>query len=995
MTLSASLIVSFQLFSAPLAEPVYTSPPTPNKTALFAGAMMPAPNANFEDTSIATFVHRPAWAGWTFIGNSGIVKEGQAYADGHPNLPAGEYAAFIQREGYFESSITLTPGVYRLVFWASQRIQNGTANAQSIAVEVDGLRVFQKQLESDLTGQTLSTAPFRVTSGPALVRFSGLSTGTDSALVDLVRVEPMADWQSASSWSPSGIPTSGQNVRIPPQVPTALDGACAAATLQIEGSLDVMPAATSSLQTRWALVHGGYAAFTAGTETLPISGEFTLQLTGDLGNTENILGFGSKFLGARDGGIIDFHGAPQTSWTRLAATAPAGQNFLIVEGSQLQWGVGDQIVIAPTSAVGSANDGAWNEAETRMISSLSAEPNNRTRVVFAAPLAHRHLGVTETYSRTKNGETTTWTVPLSAEVGLLTRNVRITSALSPGSSYGGHVAIMGVHCPACTAPGVGRFSHVEFDHLGQKQRVGRYPIHWHMLAEEGLGQFVRDSSIHRSFNRAVTIHGTNSVDVSRNVAFDHVGHGIFLEDGSERFNRFESNLVLNTRRPIVGEEIIPTDNSHDQFQNRSPSSFWITNPNNEFIGNVVAGTAGSAYWFAFPTSPTGHSATDPRFAGLKPFEEPLGSFRNNVAHSCRLALDIFDRVDVNTLELIKNLSWNITSVQTLERFTAWGNDIALYSGLGDSRDNVEFVDCMLVDNREATVFAAYLELRNSLLVADSGNAIWPAATARYAIALYDGPARFRDCHLVGFGAAPANLARTAGGAVPSMNWILSGTTYDLFPRFAFNNYQGAGSATEARIWAKILIDEDGSLTGHPLASMVTNHPMLTTGNEFPAPPSWQNVVVSNQEFARLYWEYYNAATRLSPPVATIRRERFSSPGSPLVFTNQTQFPGHLFPVIVNDADFFYTIAHANPAPGNRIHLVFGDTALGDETVLRFNDLASLPSCTVSDATEKSSLTALRTSPTSGFYKAPAGHLWIKIVSLATMSNERTTLNITW
>jgi hypothetical protein len=39
-------------------------------------------------------------------------------------------------------------------------------------------------------------------------------------------------------------------------------------------------------------------------------------------------------------------------------------------------------------------------------------------------------------------------------------------------------------------------------------------------------------SIHHSFQRAVTIHGTHRVNLTRNVAFDILGHTYFFEDGA-------------------------------------------------------------------------------------------------------------------------------------------------------------------------------------------------------------------------------------------------------------------------------------------------------------------------------------------------------------------------------------------------------------------------------------------------------------------------------
>ena len=54
---------------------------------------------------------------------------------------------------------------------------------------------------------------------------------------------------------------------------------------------------------------------------------------------------------------------------------------------------------------------------------------------------------------------------------------------------------------------------------------------------DARGSYLKDLSIHHSFNRGVTIHGTDNVVVQRNLAYDVVGHTFFLEDGAETGTR--------------------------------------------------------------------------------------------------------------------------------------------------------------------------------------------------------------------------------------------------------------------------------------------------------------------------------------------------------------------------------------------------------------------------------------------------------------------------
>ncbi|NVJ21505.1 MULTISPECIES: hypothetical protein [Myxococcus] len=60
--------------------------------------------------------------------------------------------------------------------------------------------------------------------------------------------------------------------------------------------------------------------------------------------------------------------------------------------------------------------------------------------------------------------------------------------------------------------------------------------------------------------------------------FEHVGHGVFPEDGSERFNVIKRNVALLTRRPLPGEEVPPSDNQLNDVRNRTPASSWIWRP---------------------------------------------------------------------------------------------------------------------------------------------------------------------------------------------------------------------------------------------------------------------------------------------------------------------------------------------------------------------------------------------------------------------------------
>src|SRR5690606_33175167 len=89
-------------------------------------------------------------------------------------------------------------------------------------------------------------------------------------------------------------------------------------------------------------------------------------------------------------------------------------------------------------------------------------------------------------------------------------------------------------------------SGVELYRMGQHLTLARYPMHWHLVGD-AQGQYIRNSAIHDTYSRCVTVHGTDNVRVENNVTFNTVGHCFFLEDGIETGNQFVRNLGIQTK----------------------------------------------------------------------------------------------------------------------------------------------------------------------------------------------------------------------------------------------------------------------------------------------------------------------------------------------------------------------------------------------------------------------------------------------------------------
>mmetsp|Transcript_29621 Transcript_29621/g.95059 ORF Transcript_29621/g.95059 Transcript_29621/m.95059 type:complete len:1807 (+) Transcript_29621:66-5486(+) len=140
--------------------------------------------------------------------------------------------------------------------------------------------------------------------------------------------------------------------------------------------------------------------------------------------------------------------------------------------------------------------------------------------------------------------------------------------------------------------------------------------------------YVRNCSVHHTYNRAMTIHGVHFFRVLNNVAYNNMGHAFFIEDSIEQYNTIKGNLAMRTR---ASASLLDTDNT--------PASFWITNPNNYIVDNAAAGSDRYGFWFDLQPFPTGPSATTevcPR--GMNNL-----AFSGNTAHSNgRYGLRIFN-----------------------------------------------------------------------------------------------------------------------------------------------------------------------------------------------------------------------------------------------------------------------------------------------------------------------------------------------------------------
>ncbi|MBL7728389.1 MAG: hypothetical protein JNM68_11920, partial [Dinghuibacter sp.] len=535
-------------------------------------------NGSFESNTVtdpAGYSYTPniVATGWT-LGNThaGLTKNNTAFTAGNPGTTAGVQVLFLQIAGSAETTINMpAAGYYRFSMRAAKR-GNGGGN-QTIAVSMNGT-VFDTIKPASIQYNLYRTGVVFMNAGNNVLKLQGLSVGVDNtAFIDDVKYERIASWSATASWTGGVVPSAASQVVIDAGEAVVLDVNTTVKNLHIQGELIAARDKDLQLGSDWIMVNGPGAILNWGTPTTPYKRKAVITLRGVFTNdTANVNNWkaGENFLAARNYGTIEMHGESKMSWTQLEATALKNQGTITVKDIT-NWSVADSIVIAST-------DFNPTQAEVKAITAISGKT-----ITLHSPLAYMHYGVTHTYNGLVLDE--------RAEVGLLTRNIRIQSN-NPVNGFGGHCMFLN--------NGKARFSGVEFLNLGQKARKGRYPLHWHELGSMN-GQYVQFSSIHNSFNRAVAIHDTDSGRIENNVAYNHIGHGFYLEDNLSTRNYFYRNLGILTRLPAAGEAIEP----HDRTPNATlgstlfttPVTFWINHPDNDFIENVAAGSDGSGFWY--------------------------------------------------------------------------------------------------------------------------------------------------------------------------------------------------------------------------------------------------------------------------------------------------------------------------------------------------------------------------------------------------------------
>ncbi len=599
------------------------------------------------------------------------------------------------------------------------------------------------------------------------------------------------------------------------------------------------------------LVDGDKAEFTCGSSLRPFSGRLEIHLRRGalaadvlLPEVSNSLrrDLGQKVVGAINGGTLSLHGQRKSpTWLRLNQDIYPFASREIVLESPTNWEVGDEIAIGPSGF-------DFLEAESFFIQEISADGQ---RLVLDRPPEHYHHGRRQVVED--------FVLDHRAEVGNLTRNILITSEDGLNQEFGGHLII--------TREGRGRLDSVEFRHMGQMGELGKYPFHWHH-SHEARGQYIRNSSLHRSFNRCIVIHGTNAAEVTNNFCFDHFGHGFFFENGDEVRNIVHGNLGMLTRRVPEGRELLISDVRSPQDNRFSaPATYWVTNPYNDIQDNVASGSEGSGFWMSFVPGLdcSGHHCmlVEESQATIRPRRMATLAFHNNVAHS---TLNGFTWDGAHTGARrdnprnpmmdreLENAHYFAPQTPTFRGLVAYKNT---NSGIYTRGNLMRFEDCVLADNGFSAFMAFTTEFQNCLFVGESENfgprdletqlhfrserRVHRVGRPFVGLRVYDGPLYLNQVHFHNFPAQETHYGDwdytptpfVLIGAAARYQSEVEGLSFSPFPVRPVDfrdetpaqvNWQDAYSAS--------ILDREGSLHGWPGRLLRPDHPLNRDPNCF-------------------------------------------------------------------------------------------------------------------------------------------------------------------
>lgn len=622
-------------------------------------------------------------------------------------------------------------------------------------------------------------------------------------------------------------------------------------TLTINGELHCDNAHAANiieLKVKTIIVNG---TFQCGTKLNPYGKKLIISLK-DSG-LDPKLNHGHRGIIVEMGGKLNLNGNRKNAgWYKLNQTINPGDQSINVDFglaadaqlrsaspylSALPWKVGEQIVIGPTGF-------NYAEAETFTITNI-----NQNQIFLDHPVQFTHWGEHQVFHSRVLGA---FDLDERAEVANLTRSILIRADESQAvidegntasAQIGGHIM---VHLG-----GQAYIDSIELFKMGQAGIMGRYPFHWHWAADVN-GQYIKNSSIHHSFQRCVTVHRTHSALVQNNVCYDFKGHGYFLEDGNEINNKIIGNLAIMAKGPSSTKLLLASDDiAHSEGQGRFPSvsGFWISNPKNIVKYNVVSGSIGTGFWMAFEEQVKDATGTT---VVATPIKETTLEFNYNTAHAAKVGITWDGAPGWENANNPNNPNdkkptsahYEPPNVPTFVGLKAYKNYL---SGIYFRGQSVIYRNTIVADNGWSFWVSYNQIIKDSVFIGQTQNNS-PAIDSDYyqksvstgrlrktAIVLYDGPFEIHHSDFMDFSTQTETYTLTNGSQVNStiipftstggtnkFTNRVSGLHFDPEPVHRIHNYSASESPGSRFLLGNAVIrDVDGTLAGSGIPSVIT------------------------------------------------------------------------------------------------------------------------------------------------------------------------------
>jgi len=233
----------------------------------------------------------------------------------------------------------------------------------------------------------------------------------------------------------------------------------------------------------------------------------------------------------------------------VIAPPPKDKNIIYtaarVDTGASAWRAGDWIAVATTSF------SPW-ETEFVEINKVEQDQDNPnatgSKITLKQGLEYYHFGGPDpgdpsTTANYTAGTATNYGVDERAEVGLISRNIVLTSDSDEKGNtkhWGGELKFLkGFQALAIQG--------VELQKFG-KEQLGSYPFHFHMdgplSAYSAVNLLIDSNSIDHSYNKCMTIHSTQSLSITNNVCARITGHIFYEEVGDESNITFQGNVGM-------------------------------------------------------------------------------------------------------------------------------------------------------------------------------------------------------------------------------------------------------------------------------------------------------------------------------------------------------------------------------------------------------------------------------------------------------------------